>query len=252
VDDLTRMLRSASDDAPPTAIDIDGLIAGERHRRRRSRFTVAAAAGGVAAVAVAASFLVDRPEAPSPMPAPAASASAVVATVPCNHNDMPSWVPKRPADPVRPPAESRPAALLRLDRALPAVLPRDARPMTGTGCDHIEFWWSEHDSRYNLGALLPGPVSLAIMVEARDRGDVPQCVAVPDDCHRTDAPDGSVILSDLSDVSDLNVGDQQRTVTVDRPDDTRVMIAVIGQYGDLPTVETLSRIGLSPELTLYP
>ena len=124
--------------------------------------------------------------------------------------------------------------------------------MAGSGCDHIEFWWSAHDSRYNLGVLLPSGVSLAVMVEPRDRGDVPQCVAVPDDCRRTDEPDGSVLLSDLSKLSDLMVGDRQRTVTVERPDDTRVLLAAIGQAGDLPTVEAMGAIGLSPELTIYP
>lgn len=250
MDDLSALLRAASDNAPPTAIDVNGLITWDRIRRRRSRSAVMAAAGGVVAVAVAASVLVNRPVTAAPMPA--TPVPATVTATPCAHNDMPSWVPRRTADPVRPPAETHAAALLRLNRSLAAVLPSGARPMTGTGCDHIEFWWSAHDSRYNLGAMLPGDVSLAIMVEPRDRGDVPQCQAVPENCERTDEPDGSVISADLSELSDLNVGDEQRTVTADRSDDTRVVLAVIGRFGDLPTTETLSAIGLSPELTLYP
>jgi hypothetical protein len=165
---------------------------------------------------------------------------------------MPSAVPTRSVDPVRPLRESHEAAVVRLNRALAALLPVGARPMAGSGCDHIEFWWSSHDSRYNLGVLLPSGVSLAVMVEPRDRGDVPQCVAVPDGCRRTDEPGGSAVLSDLSKLSDLMVGDRQRTVTVERPDDTRVLLAAIGQAGDLPTVEAMAAIGLSPELTLYP
>jgi hypothetical protein len=42
---------------------------------------------------------------------------------------------------------------------------------------------------------------------------MPTRVAVPDDCHRTDDPDGSMVLSDLSKLSYLMAGDRQRTVT---------------------------------------
>jgi hypothetical protein len=248
VDDLSSLLRTVSDNPPPTTIDLDRMIAGEGRRRRRARFTVAGAAGAVVAIAVAAFALVDRPPSDAPLP-------AAVSTVPppvCTHNDTPAGVPKRQADPVRPLTEPHNTAAQRLDHALPELLPPGAKPMTGTGCDHIEFWWSTHDSRYNLGARLPGNVSLAIMIEARDRGEVPQCATVPDDCHRTDATDGSVTMSDLSALSDLTAGDTQRTVTVFRPDNTRVLLAAIGREQDLPSVTTLSAIGRRPELTLYP
>jgi hypothetical protein len=57
---------------------------------------------------------------------------------------------------------------------------------------------------------------------------MPTRVAVPDDCHRTDDPDGSMVLSDLSKLSYLMAGDRQRTVTSTGP--------TTGQLGDLPTV----------------
>jgi hypothetical protein len=69
VDDLSALLHAASDNAPPTAIDLDGLIAGERQRRRRSRLTVAAAASGVVAIATVAVFLGNRPPGTVPLPA---------------------------------------------------------------------------------------------------------------------------------------------------------------------------------------
>jgi hypothetical protein len=53
-------------------------------------------------------------------------------------------------------------------------------------------------------------------------------------------------------LSNLTVGDTQRTVSVFRPDGTQVLLAVIGRLRDLPSVEALSAIGTSPELTLYP
>jgi hypothetical protein len=59
-------------------------------------------------------------------------------------------------------------------------------------------------------------------------------------------------MSHLSALSDLTVNDTQRTVTVFRPDNTRVMLAVIGREQDLPSVATLSATGRSPEMTLYP
>jgi hypothetical protein len=300
MDELSTLLREASEDAPPTGIDLDRLIAGER-RRRRSWWGAASAAGAVLAVVFAAfvvrgaapNGLVSAPPvgSPSSIGSPSSAGSGPLASasagsgplasasagsgplasasggsmplaspsgasaslssppgaVPCAHPGLPSSVRPRQTDPIRPLTESRDAALARLNRALPALLPAGAR--SSSTCGRIEIYWSPQLSDYQFGAQLPGDVSLAVMIQPLDRGTTPACVAVPDHCARTDGPDGSITMSDLSPLLGSQV---QRSVSVYRTDDTKVLIAVIGREPALPSVETLSALGRAPALTLYP
>ena len=250
MDDITALFRTATDDAPPTVIDLDALIG--RERRRRSRRLVAGAGGIAVALVVAAAtgvvLLTGRPAPIAAVPA-TVPAPSVAPSKPCVHPTMPSFVPTRQADPVRPPSDDHVATARRLQTALVPLLPAGAR--STAACGRMEVFWDTTELDYRAGTgLRGGRVSLVVIIRARDRGSPPDCLAVPHGCTRTTAADGSLVLSDLS---DLDAGGRaQRSVTVDRPDDTRILLVSIGHPSELPSVATLAAIGRAPALTLYP
>jgi hypothetical protein len=255
VDDLPTLLRTASDDAPPTIIDVDAMIAAEGRRRRRTNvLSTVAAATAVLVTAGLSVTLLGRPHSKAAPPAavtsPAPPSPGVNAT-PCTHATMPDFVPTRePFHPARGPLpETAEVASRRLTTALPALLPRGAHAKR---CDRVEFFLEPKNRAYEATAWVGSgkdEYSLAFMITPTETGTVPRCLNDGPSCTRTDRPDGTVAMADLV---GLATGRPQRSVTVFRPDGTTVLLAVIGRDQVLPSAAQLTAIGRAPGLTLYP
>ncbi|GIM94154.1 hypothetical protein [Paractinoplanes toevensis] len=239
MDDLSTLLRAASDNAPPTGIDLDGLITLDR-RRRRTRWVTAAAAVAVIAVLGAVHLSPGRPRS---SPAEVSSPSAA----PCTHATMPSSLPDQPVTPL---PETQEAAVARLTAELPALLPAGAR---STRCPRVEFYYEPKGDDYRASAWVgtgKDEYSLAIMVSPATPGAVPHCLnADGEACTRIGQPGGAIAMADLV---GTDTAKPQRSVTVFRPDRTTVLIAVIGRTKALPPATRLATIGSAPGLTLYP
>ncbi|AGL20114.1 hypothetical protein [Actinoplanes sp. N902-109] len=245
MDDLSTLLHAASSDAPPTRVTVDGLLAAER--RRKSRVVAAAAGGAVAVVLAGAAVMASRPGdevRPSPPAAPASTAQRA-----CPRPSSPGRVPNRKSTPARPLPESHEVASRRLTAALAPLLPAGTSP---ANCDRVEVWWSEQSAQYQAGGRIPAgtlPTTIVVLIRPREPGDSKLSCADGDGPGCTVTAHGTQRYAD----SELDkAGRIQRTVTVARPDDTRVQIVVIGARTDLPAVATLTAIASAPPLTLYP
>ncbi|MEU8820005.1 hypothetical protein [Actinoplanes sp. NPDC048796] len=249
MDDLSAMLRGATDNPPPTGIDLDRLIQGERRRQTRR----AAAAGAlltVVTVVAGVAWVARPPDRPAPTPVtPVASTPA-----PCPHPTNGMGGAARTPRPLRPLPEGHDTAARRLTAALTPLLPDGAHPRAGSGCDRVEFWWNRQAATYQTTAWLgagKAEVSLVILVKAAESSDAtPHCLASDGpSCTRTDLGGDRIAMSDLNPHTG---GTYQRSVTVYRPDDTLVSAVVIGRPAALPTVARLTAIAGSADLTLYP
>ncbi|WP_127501630.1 hypothetical protein [Actinoplanes solisilvae] len=247
MDDLSTLLRAASDNAPPTSIDLDELITAER-RRRRSRW--AAVAAGAAVVVTAGISVTLAGSSPSPTVATPPAAAPTTSRTPCVHPTPPDFVKDVTIVPRNGPLpETADVAAERLTAALPSLLPPGARPSPKTKCGRVEFFYEPKADEYRAAAVL-GDGSWAVMVRPAAVDSAPACLNPADpSCTRTDLPDGAVAFSD---VMDLGLSREQRAVTVFRPDGTVVQVVAAGPPAELPAVADLTRTGTSPRLTLYP
>jgi hypothetical protein len=152
----------------------------------------------------------------------------------------------RQAEPLRTPAEAHDTAAVRLTDALPALLPPGAQARK---CPRVEFRWDDGRAQYQATAWV-GDVSLVITLRPRDRGEQEHCLLSGLACNRTELGGGAVAMHDQFDLGPD--GKVQRSTTVYRPDDTRVMLVTIGRPTDLLSADHLAEIGRDPALTLYP
>ncbi|SNY39113.1 hypothetical protein [Paractinoplanes atraurantiacus] len=249
MDDLSAMLRGATDNPPPSSIDLDRMIRGERRRKTRR----AAAVGSMLAVVTVmagVAWVVRSPQ----RPAPATATPPAPAPTSCLHPTNGIGGAARTARPVRPLPEAHDVAARRLTAALTPLLPDGAHPEPGSGCDRVEFFWNRQAAVYQATAWQGAgekQVSTVILVRAAEPSDAtPRCLGSDGpECTRTDLDGERTAMSDLNPVSE---GTYQRSVTLYRPDDTRVSVVVIGRPAVLPSVEQLTVIAGSADLTLYP
>jgi hypothetical protein len=275
MEDLADRMLAATADPPPTRIDIDGLIAAERHRARRLRW--ATSAGCVAAAVAAVAFAVpgltgSNPGGTGSRPIPdGAPAELCAPLMPSPSGQQPpeqsyGTVRDRPTEPVEDAVRGLTAVLDdALERQLPAV------SVSGTaGCDQPQFQYHPQYKEFMASATLTdrdGSSVFVIRLLPTGVDDRQDCAAGDDTCERRDLPDNGVaVLSDLPMPQELHSA-KQHQVTVYRSDGTTVLMIVNnfvlgGASGNrsprltrpqpLLTVDQLIAIGTTPGLTLYP
>ncbi|BEL04313.1 hypothetical protein Q0Z83_025040 [Actinoplanes sichuanensis] len=255
MDDLPAMLREATRNPPPTRIDLDRMIDGER---RRKTWRTASAGSVLAVITAIGGVAWTTHQADRATPAVTASRPPVTpstpAPSPCTHPTDGVGAAARTPQPVRPLPETHDTAIARLTAALPHLIPPGSRPSRTSSCDRVEFWWNKQAAAYQAVAWQGDgatEVSMVILVRAAERSDTtPHCLAATGSaCTRTDLGPGEIAMSDSM---PLIEGERQRSVTVYRPDSTRVSVVVIGRPASLPTVAGLTEIARSADLTLYP
>ncbi|BBH70322.1 hypothetical protein ACTI_70070 [Actinoplanes sp. OR16] len=225
---MSEWMRAASQDGPPSAISVDGLVAGERRRVRRLRWAV----GGAAAVlAVGVGFAVISPDRHpvtiAAVPAPVCPTVDLTAT--------PEPGPQQ-SHPAPRPSESCGAAARRLTAVLAKAL--DAPVDT--------FAWNTKRLRYETLVNLPGGGRMQVRIIAGHE--------YPARRADTQCPTGADWKC-----SYLVTGDETVVTTVDsgqgvqadayRRDGT--MILVLATADALPP-EQLATIAGNPGLTLFP
>jgi hypothetical protein len=278
MDDLAVRMRAAAESPPPTRIDLDALIAGELRRRRRLHVACGTAvAVAVTALMIAVPTLVlsqgasDNTYLPGAPPAPTVTGSSV------GGDSVPLCAPltispdgPRPTqsyDTVRPrPTEPVEQAVPRLTAAGRAAL-REVLPAGMTvealeyqpDCAEPQFQYDPSGREYLFGArLIHRQSSVVVGIWVAPTGaDKIHCPSStnPDDCVRTEYPDGTIVLSEREPV---RKGRYQ--VVVYRPDGVAVLLIAENRgredttSGSEPplTVEQLVQIGRAPGLTLYP
>ncbi|MFG2038654.1 hypothetical protein [Dactylosporangium sp. NPDC048998] len=264
--DLSEALHEASETPPPTAIDVDRLIAGEQRRACRLRLT-----GVVAAVAVVALGTVTLPryfgesQAPPVAGAPdsTAAASPRRAPSPCVTPSPTGQVIVGGGTPIHPVSEACGAAIARLSEAigtllareLPGLEPRNIRD-GGAMPPLVErdphwaaayvagFDFDDGGRRSYLGLTVhansaePAAAASGLACRGQEAGCSEQMV------------DGAIVLVHRDRV--LTDGFQ---INVFHPDGTAIiLIARAAEEGyDAPFTEAqLVKIAAAPELTLYP
>jgi hypothetical protein len=274
MDVLSESLRRATQAAPPTGIDVDALIAGER-RRRRALITgsvTGTAAAGVAVLLLAQ--ILTSPGTSGPAPGPLVGPTACVAPTPSTSTPPEGGPSKGRFDPSAPPAEDRgpyagPTAGLepvpyqgtepvetakhRLSLAFAAAL-RAALP----GVPFAD--WADPNCALpqfiTFDPAFPYEAS-AVVTDAQGRGDIvvhlyrapavrPSC----DSCAwHQDLPGGGLAFG---------YPDEPTRVDVWRPDGTGNMILAVDHRGDTPRATPpasraqMIAIGAFPALSLYP
>lgn len=278
MDDLAAKMRAATDSPPPTRIDLDALITGELRRRRTLRVAGGAAAVAVTALAIAVPTLVLSGGAPDSTYLPGASPAPIATGSSAGGGSVPLCAPltispdgpqpTQSYDTVRPrPTEPAEQAVPRLTEAVRAAL-REVLPAGVTveaaehqpDCVEPQFQYNPSRREYILVARLTGErgsgdVYIRVLPTGADGIHCPFSDD-PDDCARTQEPDGTIVLSDR-----VNPGRGGRhQVAVYRPDGVTVWLIARGQgsggttsASEPPlTVEQLVQIGRAPGLTLYP
>jgi hypothetical protein len=275
VDDLTYRMRAVTDTAPPTRIDIDALISGERRRGHVLR--LAGVTGGTAVAVAATLWTVSALPGPGGIAAGGLGVAASPSFTLCAPlNPSPSGRPgaTKSDDAVQGSrAEPVPLAVARLsiafDDALGTVLPGIEVSPTLRGCDRPQFQYSPRNREYSVDVRLSdnaGSGGLYLTVSASDPNDPRQCQQGAT-CERRDLPGGGVaLLYTLPNVVGI-VGSTQYQVTVDRPDGMRVFVmsnnidyhgnsdpkkAKVTRSGPIGTLDQLVQLGQTPGLTFNP
>jgi hypothetical protein len=282
VNDLPTYLRAAADEPPPTTIDLDALIAGERRRSRTVR--LATFGGGIVAVTalivgvtLSAGSLVGgvlhagAPPGTATPGDPSNEPTADVGSdepVPCGvviiapKGVYQSFTGTRP-DPAEPPGQIARRMSEALDTALVARLPKDTaiRDLGHTsGCDRRQFVYDPQRREYNLPLAITTPAGTArlFVLVMPKTADWDRCYVTPPDamCQRHELRGGGQYASDT-----MVAGSEVRhTVTVFRADDTMVSMQVTNfdlnnrpVAGSQPplSIEQLVELGQTPGLTLY-
>ncbi len=278
MDELSEQMRAAVVAPPPSRIDVDGLVAGERRRRRVRRM----AGTGVAVVAVALAPLLLVVPGPATPSDPASSASAQSLPPPlCVDQGDPYPPSPESYDTVRPrPTEHPDDAIVRLTGVLRPTLstqvPADIAvrgvrlPRAPSDCDLVQFRYDGINQLYRAYVVLTrGEQTNYLTVTVQPtRTDLPTpCadVSAHTDCTSTRLTDGSILISMLSRVGEF--GHEQRTAQLRRADGTTVSAngtnldlgpsAPAGrptEQADPPmlSVEQLAALVQEPSLTFYP
>ncbi|GAA3749522.1 hypothetical protein [Micromonospora maritima] len=237
---------------PPSAVDVDALVAREgRRRRRRVGTYTASATTGVLALTLGAGILVGPRSAGDPAPASSAASATAV-----DHAQR-----------------LRAAMLAALDREVPelqwvrgAEPVTDRRtwggPVTGTPQWSVQsFRWVSMTGWFGVGVAARGDVRsyLAVNVGRLRPGQT----AGPDgctphmlNCRAFAGPNGEqVVAHDVEALARLSAPPSERKairyVTVRRTDGTRVTVETHSSTGDhLMTVEEMTGVALDPAIRL--
>lgn len=262
--DLTQAMFAATQDPPPTGIDVDQLITGERRRTRRlhavTGFALAAALT-VGAVALP-QYLSRTPSGQSPgLAPPLATRSAAACVVPSPTVNVTPGAGKEPTEarPLVPVTETCGDAINRLSDAITALLPHLAPDATFTNIRDGSAPPAkvERDPRpvtgYMAGLKLRSGASLSVMLEASEETPAQFRAFTEEQCShpggrcRRDATGGAELLIR----NDVGYGIDVWAV---RADGTRLLVLARGPAGDPPpfTEQQLIELVTAPELTLYP
>lgn len=275
MDDLTYRMRAVTDAPPPTRIEIDALISGERRRGQVLR--LAGATGGAAVAVAVTLWTVSAWPGPGGIPADGLGAAASPSFTLCAPlNPSPSGQPgPAKSDEAVQGARAEPVPLvvgrlsIAFDDALGTVLPGIEVTPTLRGCDRPQFQYSPRNREYSVDVRLSdnaGSGALFLTVSASDPNDPKQCQKGAT-CERRALPGGGVaLLYTLSNVVGI-AGSTQYQVTVDRPDGTRVFVmsnnidykgnpdpkkAKVTRSGPIGTLDQLVQLGQTPGLTFNP
>jgi hypothetical protein len=229
--DLTQAMLAATEDPPPTAIDIDRLITGERRRTGRLRVVtgVAVAAARPLGVAAAPRFLARQPSGQSP-------GAPVTGAPQCR--DAPPVATVTAGVPAGEATEACEDAVIRLDMALGDALRAVHVVQPGVTGGTVFF---ARDGGYTASFDLPGGGSLVVRLEPTGMRSAADSAAFADKycgagCHR-ETREGTVLL-----------GRSATDVWSVRPDGTVVQATVTGST--LITEQQLMDLVMAPGLTL--
>ncbi len=280
MDLLSESLQLAAADPPPTRIDVDRLIEGERRAGHRRRWVAAGSAAAVLAVSATTFLLVRAPAGgavvgdsssqavtkPDPGGQPERLGQCIAVARP------PSTEPESSAayGPIKPaPTETRDAAVPRLSRVLNDSLRQNLPGASFAderhpNCEAVQFQPDAHGFLYAAEFVAkdtagPGQVVVGLRRatwESRAAFESGESTLYED---RETRPDGTMVGW----IEGARLGDGSRhQVDVLRPDGTFVMLVAQTTSGgsDLnptrptpaATVEQLIAIGTEPNLTLYP
>ncbi|RKF27405.1 hypothetical protein [Micromonospora globbae] len=274
MDEISSQLRAAVEDAPPTRIDVDRLIADDRQRRRHRAWTMAGTGMAVLALTVT-SALVAGPV-PDGLTLPGGSPSAGPSLCPTPTPKSPRPEPPMAtydtvrARPTEPPDEgvARLTVVLRaaLDEHLPAGLAVQNRNPT---CDRVQFRYSRSTKSYSTSPVLrrgDQVEDLSVTLTATATGPL-GCAAAMDGsvCASRRLPDGS-LLATTTMANPMHEGVDQRWAEVWRTDGTHVSVTtsnfltmteagrreLVPAPPRLVSMEQLTAIATTPGLTLYP
>ncbi|HEX5598146.1 MAG TPA: hypothetical protein VFX61_19345 [Micromonosporaceae bacterium] len=268
MDDLTGMLRAAVEEPPPTRIDLDRLISGERRRRRH--LTLAGLGTGVAAAVAAILVVPALLAAPGPrgdnlsFGAPSSPAAETPSPPPTLCAPW-SLDPTGPQPPVQShgtqrtrPAESPEAAVLRLTAELRRALRDDLPPLVEAAglaqpnCPHPQFQFDpkrgeyvtvlrvmRHDvTAYLQIRLLPTPSDDDLGCHAVDEKDACTFHYRPDEsCQAAEEctftiPPGNGTTASVYEESSKD-GHPRVSVLVRRPDGTSALLTLSTEPGAL-------------------
>jgi hypothetical protein len=275
MDDLTYRMRAVTNSPPPTHIDIDTLISGERRRGQVLR--VAGVTAGTAVAVVATLWTVSTLTGPGGIPAAGGGVAAGPSFALCAPlSPSPTGQPaaaksdgagrRGPAEPV---ADAVGRLSMVFDDALGTVLPGIKVSPAVRGCDRPQFQYSPQYQEYSVGVGLSdnaGSGALSLTVSASDPDEPRQCQEGVT-CERRELPGGAVaVLYTLSDPVGI-AGGIQYQVTVFRPDGTRVFAmsnnidykgdpdpakAKVTRSAPIGTPDQLVQLGQVPGLTFNP
>lgn len=238
MDDLATRMRAAAADPPPTRIDLDHLIAGERRRSRTLRWSF-----GSAAVAAAVALAVSVPifltgASPGQATDPATSGAA-----PCRTAGAPgpqqSHAGPRPTEPC---AEATERLAAELFAALNKIAPGAVKE------SDVTFAYVPKRLRYESHVTLPASLGGGVMqvwiIASHEHPTAQQAGCLAGCTYEVDS-DGTIVTV----LSDANVREHQ--VSVYRSDGTSLLVRAGGTPQGL-TAEEVAWIARTPGLTLFP
>ncbi|WP_144120415.1 hypothetical protein [Catellatospora sichuanensis] len=252
MNDLPEQMRAATDDAPPSRIDLDSFIAREQRRSRLLRWS-----GASTAAAVVVSALVAMPV----LYAGGAGVTAALGGAACpTPGPNPTEVPYDAAPtPAAPSAQECAATVQRLSAALRDVLAvtapgRAVHPLATTA-----FVYQPRNAHYEARVNLSGPGGPVLRVEVAElTEDPPSRIRV---CPDTDKRCSYEITTTGVVVFAADFGDTSQ-VEAHREDGTRIMVSVDvpGVTGETRppgvvaplTIAQLADIAEAPGLSLFP
>jgi hypothetical protein len=267
--DLTQAMLAATASPPPTGIDVDQLITGERRRTRRLHAVtgVAVAAALAAGMVALPQLLPQKPSGQSPGLAPPststrATRSPAACVVPSPTVNLPTGG-KTPAGPrpLVPVTESCGAAIARLSDEITALLPRLVPGATFTnardGSPLPALVEKEGGPQlgYTAGFNLPGGV-MSLHVQAAEETPATFRAFAQEQCAHPEAKCRAATIggSELLIRNDVASG-YGIDVWANRPDGTMMLALTRARTEGQPTPLTEQQIidlVMTPELTVYP
>ncbi|MEV4130817.1 hypothetical protein AB0J72_01480 [Dactylosporangium sp. NPDC049742] len=269
--DLTHAMHAATQDPPPTSIDVDQLITGEHRRVRRVRAVAGALSVAVLVTGVVAlpQYLSQKPSGQSPgLPPPTAVATATrspgVCVTPSPTVVVPTGNPGKEEvtpHPLVPVTESCGAATARLSDELTALLPRMAPGATftnardGSPLPAVVMKDGGPQLGYSAGFNVGVDVVSIHVVAAEETPAqfrafaVEQCAIAGANCRAATVSGAELLVR-----NDLKSG-YGIDVWAVRPDGVQLLALTRARTPDRPTPLTeqqLIDLVMNPALTLYP